>query len=183
MARRIRRRDQSSTSRYLSGEGSLMLLESHPYALRYNRQGIALVSTDGIGNIPIAVENRPAGGTDEHGYLLLTDLPRYHNAKISLDPLSLPPEIATPIVEMHARPGLSTAVKVDFQVHRARTLSARFSTVAASRCRWAAASLLWRRIYHRTRRVYLAGEPADAGCVTHSDAHRRLYRQSARRRI
>ncbi|MGL5240355.1 MAG: fimbria/pilus outer membrane usher protein [Kluyvera ascorbata] len=118
-------RDQSSTSRYLSGEGSLMLLESHPYALRYNRQGIALVSTDGIGNIPIAVENRPAGSTDEHGYLLLTDLPRYHNAKISLDPLSLPPEIATPIVEMHARPGLSTAVKVDFQVHRARTLSAR----------------------------------------------------------
>ncbi len=117
-------RDQSSVNRYLSGEGAMMLLENHPYALRYNRQGIALVSTNGIGNVPIAVENRKAGTTDENGYLLLTDLPLYHNARISLDPLSLPPEIVTPLTEIHAQPGMTTAVKVDFQVHRARLVSA-----------------------------------------------------------
>lgn len=117
-------RDQSSANRYLSGEGSMMLLENHPYALRYTRQGIALISTNGIGDVPIAVENRQAGKTDKNGYLLLTDLPLYHNAKISLDPLSLPPEIVTPLTEIHARPGMTTAVKVDFQVHRARLVSA-----------------------------------------------------------
>lgn len=117
-------RDQSSASRYLSGEGSMMLLENHAYALRYNRQGIALVSTNGIRDVPIAVENRRAGKTDENGYLLLTDLPRYHNARISLDPLNLPPEVVTPFTEILAQPGMTTAVKVDFQVHRARLVTA-----------------------------------------------------------
>lgn len=117
-------RDQSSVSRYLSGEGSMMLLENHAYALRYNRQGIALVSTNGIRDVPIAVEHRRAGETDENGYLLLTDLPRYHNARISLDPLNLPPEVVTPVTEILAQPGMTTAVKVDFQVHRARLVTA-----------------------------------------------------------
>lgn len=117
-------RDNQSNSHYLSGEGSFILLDSHPYALRYNRQGIALVTTDGISGVPIAVENRPAGTTDANGFLLLTDLPRYQNSKVSLDPLNLPPEVVTPLTEMHATPGRSEAVKVDFQVHRSHLVSA-----------------------------------------------------------
>lgn len=117
-------RDNSSMSHYISGEGSAILLEKHAYALRYNRQGIALVSTNGIGDVPIAVENRPAGKTDKNGYLLLTDLPRYHNAKISLDPLNLPPDILTPLTEIYANPGQTEAVKVDFQVHSSHVVTA-----------------------------------------------------------
>lgn len=117
-------RDNQSNNRYLSGEGSFILLDSHPYALRYNRQGIALVTTDGISDVPIAVENRPAGKTDDNGFLLLTDLPRYQKSKISLDPLGLPPDVVTPLAEMRATPGQSEAVKVDFQVHRSSLVSA-----------------------------------------------------------
>ena len=117
-------RDNQSNNRYLSGEGSFILLDSHPYALRYNRQGIALITTDGISGVPIAVENRPAGKTDDNGFLLLTDLPRYQKSKISLDPLDLPPEVVTPLTEMRATPGQSEAVKVDFQVHRSSLVSA-----------------------------------------------------------
>ncbi|MEX3021404.1 fimbria/pilus outer membrane usher protein [Kluyvera sp. STS39-E] len=117
-------RDNTSDSRYLSAEGSFMLLDKQAYALRYNRQGIALVSTNGISDVPIAIENRPAGKTDKNGYLLLTDLPRYHNAKISLDPLNLPPDIVTPLTEMYANPGKTEAVKVDFQVHQSQLVTA-----------------------------------------------------------
>lgn len=118
-------RDNHARSRYLSGEGSLMLLENQLYALRYYQQGMALVSTNGIGHIPIAVENRPAGETDDNGFLLLTDLPRYHQSKITLDPLNLPPDVVTPFTDMHAAPGVTEAVKVDFHVHRSLLVSAR----------------------------------------------------------
>lgn len=109
----------------LSGEGSLTLLDHRLHALRYNAQGLALVSTRGVGHIPVMIENRPAGETDDDGYLLLTDLPRYHNNKVTIDPLALPPEVLTPVTNIYARPGTATAVKVDFDVHQAVTLQAR----------------------------------------------------------
>lgn len=118
-------RDNRENSRYLTGEGSLMLLEKHAYALRYNQQGMALITTNGIGHIPIAIENRPAGETDENGFLLLTDLPRYHQSKITLDPLRLPPDVVTPVTDIHAAPGVTEAVKVDFHVHRSRLVTAK----------------------------------------------------------
>jgi outer membrane usher protein len=86
---------------------------------------MALVSTHGIGHVPVMLENRPAGETDEDGYLLLTDLPRYHHSKISINPLDLPADVIAPVTDMHARPGNSSAVKVDFNVHHAVTVQAR----------------------------------------------------------
>ncbi|MDU4276589.1 MAG: fimbria/pilus outer membrane usher protein, partial [Enterobacter asburiae] len=68
-------------NQYASAEGSLTLLDGSLHALRYIQQGMALVSTHGIGHVPVMLENRPAGETDKNGYLLLTDLPRYHNSK------------------------------------------------------------------------------------------------------
>ncbi|MEG4686299.1 fimbria/pilus outer membrane usher protein [Enterobacter cloacae] len=112
-------------NQYASAEGSLTLLDNSLHALRYSEQGLALVSTRGIGHVPVMLENRPAGETDEDGYLLLTDLPRYHNSKISINPLDLPADVIAPVTDMHARPGNSSAVKVDFNVHHAVTVQAR----------------------------------------------------------
>ena len=118
-------RGKNLNSRYASGEGSLTLLDHSLHALRYNEQGLALVSTRGTGHIPVLLENRPAGETDEDGYLLLTDLPRYHNSKVTIDPLALPADVMTPVTDIYARPGTAAAVKVDFDVHRAVTVQAR----------------------------------------------------------
>ncbi|MEG5548984.1 fimbria/pilus outer membrane usher protein [Enterobacter wuhouensis] len=118
-------RGKNLNSQYASGEGSLTLLDHTVHALRYNEQGLALVSTRGTGHIPVLLENRPAGETDEDGYLLLTDLPRYHNNKVTIDPLALPADVMTPVTDIYARPGTATAVKVDFDVHRAVTVQAR----------------------------------------------------------
>jgi len=119
--------EQGDTFRnqYATGEGSLTLLDGTVHALRYSEQGLALVSTRGVGHIPVLLENRPAGETDEEGYLLLTDLPRYHNNKVTIDPLALPPDVMTPVTDIYARPATATAVKVDFDVHRAVTIQAR----------------------------------------------------------
>ena len=112
-------------NQYASAEGSLTLLDGSLHALRYIQQGMALVSTHGIGHVPVMLENRPAVETDKNGYLLLTDLPRYHNSKISINPLDLPADVIAPVTDMHARPGNSSAVKVDFNVHHAVTVQAR----------------------------------------------------------
>ncbi|MCI2292642.1 fimbria/pilus outer membrane usher protein [Enterobacter sp. I4] len=112
-------------SQYASAEGSVTLLDHSLHALRYNQQGLALVSTRGIGHVPVMLENRRAGETDERGYLLLTDLPRYHNSKVTIDPLDLPPDAIAPVTDMYARPGNGSAVKVDFNVHYAVTVQAR----------------------------------------------------------
>lgn len=118
-------RGKNVNSQYASGEGSLTLLDHSLHALRYNEQGLALVSTRGTGHIPVMLENRPAGETDEDGYLLLTELPRYHNSKVTIDPLALPADVMTPVTDIYARPGTAAAVKVDFDVHRAVTVQAR----------------------------------------------------------
>lgn len=115
----------NAVNQYASAEGSLTLLDNSLHALRYSQQGLALVSTRGIGHVPVMLENRRAGETDEKGYLLLTDLPRYHNSKITIDPLDLPPDVIAPVTDMYARPGNGSAVKVDFNVHRAVTVQAR----------------------------------------------------------
>ncbi|MGX9829040.1 fimbria/pilus outer membrane usher protein [Enterobacter roggenkampii] len=115
----------SQRNQYASAEGSLTLLDGSLHALRYIQQGMALVSTHGIGHVPVMLENRPAGETDEDGYLLLTDLPRYHNSKVSINPLDLPADVIAPVTDMHARPGNSSAVKIEFNVHHAVTVQAR----------------------------------------------------------
>ncbi|WP_338000119.1 fimbria/pilus outer membrane usher protein [Enterobacter soli] len=118
-------RGDHTRSQYATGEGSLTLLDSTLHALRYNEQGLALISTHGIGHVPVLLENRPAGETDDEGYLLLTDLPRYHNSKVTIDPLSLPADVMTPVTDIYARSGTATAVKVDFDVHHAVSVQAR----------------------------------------------------------
>ena len=110
---------------YASAEGSLTLLDGSLHTLRYSQQSLALVSTHGVGHVPVMLENRPAGETDEKGYLLLTDLPRYHASKVSINPLDLPADVIAPVTDMQARPGNGGAVKVDFNVHHAVTVQAR----------------------------------------------------------
>ncbi|MCK7340964.1 fimbria/pilus outer membrane usher protein [Enterobacter cloacae] len=112
-------------NQYASAEGSLTLLDGSPHALRYSQQSLALVSTHGVGHVPVMLENRPAGETDENGYLLLTDLPQYHSSKVSINPLDLPADVMAPVTDIDARPGNGSAVKVDFNVHHAVTVQAR----------------------------------------------------------
>ena len=71
------------------------------------------------------LENRPAGETDDKGYLLLTDLPRYHNSKVTINPLDLPADIVAPVTDMYARPGNGSVVKAHFNIHQAVTVQAR----------------------------------------------------------
>jgi hypothetical protein len=128
----------SQRNQYASAEGSLTLLDGSLHALRYIQQGMALVSTHGIGHVPVMLENRPAGETDEDGYLLLTDLPRYHNSKVSINPLDLPADVIAP--SPTCMPGRATTARSKSILTSITPSRFRpgWSTAAAGRSRWAA---------------------------------------------
>ncbi|CAH6635737.1 Fimbrial biogenesis outer membrane usher protein [Pseudocitrobacter vendiensis] len=104
----------SDKSWYASNEGSIALLGKQFFLLRRTDSGLALVSTDGFAHVPVHLENRLVGETDDKGYLLLTDIPVWNNSKITIDPLGLPPSVPATNVDMNALPGKTQAVLADF---------------------------------------------------------------------
>lgn len=109
----------SDTSWYASHEGSVAMLGNQFFMLRRADAGLALVSTDGFSHVPVHLENRLVGETDEEGFLLLTDIPAWSNSKITIDPLGLPPSVPVTNVDIQALPGKTQAVLADFALKSA----------------------------------------------------------------
>jgi outer membrane usher protein len=84
--------------------GSLVLMDDHMFATRQITNGFAVVSTDGIPNVPVKLENNSVGTTDSNGLLLVTPLNAYQNNKLSIDPLSLPADLRVANVDVNASP-------------------------------------------------------------------------------
>lgn len=99
---------------YASNEGSVALLGKRFFLLRRSDAGLALVSTNGFAHVPVHLENRLVGETDDKGYLLLTDIPAWSSSKITIDPLGLPPSVPATNVDITALPGKTQAVLADF---------------------------------------------------------------------
>ena len=57
--------------------------------------GFTLVSTDGIGGIPVLHENRVIGATNGGGHLLIPDLNAYQHNQVAIDAMNLPGSMRT----------------------------------------------------------------------------------------
>ena len=80
--------DNRNTS--LNAAGSLVLMDGSVHAARQVGAGFALVSTDGVGGVPVLQENRPLGRTGTDGYLLVPNLNPYLVNQIGIDTSALP---------------------------------------------------------------------------------------------
>lgn len=114
----------SDSSWYASDEGSVALIGNQFFLLRRADSGIALVSTNGFAHVPVHLENRLVGETDDKGYLLLADIPAWSNSKITIDPLHLPVSVTATHVDMNALPGQTRALLADFALKPARSVTA-----------------------------------------------------------
>jgi len=94
----------SSTSGFASASGSVLLMARHLFAMRRVYDSFALVSTDGIPGVPILLENRLVGRTDEDGLLLVTRLNAWQNNRLEIDALKAPPDVRLGRTEMQAVP-------------------------------------------------------------------------------
>nr|WP_241696070.1 fimbria/pilus outer membrane usher protein [Solimonas terrae] len=110
------RQFDGSAQEYGSLEGSLVFMDRDLFAARRIDNAFALISTDGIGGVPVAIENRPIGTTDGRGHFLLTDLRPWQANRISIDTLGLPAQVQTDTVRLDAVPAAGRGVRVDFKL-------------------------------------------------------------------
>lgn len=113
-----------SSSAYLGASGSLVSMDGSVFAGRRIYDSFAVVSTDGVPNVPIKLHNNPVGASDSGGYLLVEPLTAYQKNLVSVDPLGLPvnlkidrvavdvatPERAGALVRFGIRPVRAAAV-------------------------------------------------------------------------
>lgn len=76
---------------YLGGSGSVVLMKGHGFIAKPLNDAFAVVSTNGVPDVPVLLENRLVGTTDEDGFLLVSPLYSYQKNQLSIDSLKLPP--------------------------------------------------------------------------------------------
>jgi outer membrane usher protein len=93
------------------------------FASRSIYNGFAVVSTDGIANVPVKLENNLVGTTDKRGMLLIAPLNAYQNNKVSIDPMDLPADVHIDRVDMEATPTDRAGTLVRFGITPIRAAS------------------------------------------------------------
>lgn len=101
---------------YANASGSLVLMNGRVFAARDISDGFALVSADGMAGVPVKLENRVIGTTDDKGMLLVTRLNAWQRNKLSIDPMDLPPDVRVGEIDQNATPADRAGVVVRFAI-------------------------------------------------------------------
>ena len=108
---------------YASATGSLVKMGGGLFAARQINSGFAVVSTGGIANVPVSLQNSPIGTTNSRGLLLVSPLNAYQENKIGINPLELPADLRIDKVSIEATPTDRAGVLVDFGITPVRSAS------------------------------------------------------------
>ena len=102
----------------LNATGGIVVMDGGVQFSRRVGQGFALVSTDGIPNVPVMHENRAIGTTDGKGHLLVPDLNAYQRNRISIDGVALPANVNVPVDHVTVAPRANSGVVARFAISR-----------------------------------------------------------------
>ncbi|MBS0432872.1 MAG: fimbrial biogenesis outer membrane usher protein [Proteobacteria bacterium] len=108
---------------YADLSGALVFMDRQFFFARRIDDAFAVVSTNGIANVPVLLENRPIGTTNAHGDLLITPLNSYQRNKLSIDPLDLPADFAIDRVDAEAVPSDRAGTLVAFGIRSVHAAS------------------------------------------------------------
>jgi outer membrane usher protein len=108
---------------YADFTGSLVLMGDHLFAARHVDDAFAVVSTDGIADVPVKLENRVIGRTDKDGMLLVTPLNAWQDNQLAIDPMQLPADLRIDHVKTLATPTARAGALVRFGIHPIRAAS------------------------------------------------------------
>ena len=93
------------TAGYLGYSGSLVLMADRLFVARHIDDSFAVVSTGGVADVPVTLENSPVGRTGADGLLLVPRLNAYQRNMLAIDPADLP---VTTRVDQVAQPAVPT---------------------------------------------------------------------------
>lgn len=105
---------------YLQAQGALVMMDGALFASRRVDDAFAVVSTSGVSGVPIKLENRPIGQTDENGQLLVTRLNAWQRNKISIDPRDLPADMRVSDVDRFIVPSNRAGTLAQFPLEKVR---------------------------------------------------------------
>lgn len=105
-----------STLTYADANGSAVWFGQGVHALRQVDDAFALVSTNGVAQVPVRLENRLIGSTDRRGQLLVTPLRAWQRNLISIDTLDLPMDMQLDMPQRQVVPASGSGARVDFKL-------------------------------------------------------------------
>lgn len=112
----VENRDES-TRAYADASGALVFMDHQFFAARRIDDAFAVVSTDGVADVPVMLENRPIGLTNAGGDLLVTPLNAYQRNKLAIDPMQLPADVRIDRVDAEVTPSDRAGTLVRFGIH------------------------------------------------------------------
>lgn len=101
---------------YAGATGSVVMMGGGLFAAREITNGFAVVSTDGVANVPVKLQNNLVGNSNDKGLLLVTPLNSYQRNLLSIDPMDLPANTQITRVNANATPGDRSGAMVKFTI-------------------------------------------------------------------
>lgn len=108
---------------YAGASGSLVALGGGIFASRQIDRSFAVVSTSGVPNIPVKLENNLVGYSDQRGLLLVAPLNAYQQNKLSIDASDLMANMHAKQISVSATPSMRAGTVVTFPIETVRAVS------------------------------------------------------------
>jgi outer membrane usher protein len=108
---------------YASASGSLVWMGGNAFATREVSDAFAVISTNGVGGVPVRLENRLIGVTDDRGLLLVSPLLSWQRNRVSIDTLDLPEDMRADRIEDWVTPRQRAGTRVSFELRSRPALS------------------------------------------------------------
>lgn len=104
--------------------GSVLVMGGEVMPAAQINDSFALVSTEGVADVPVIYENQLIGRTNRNGRLLVPSVTSYHPGRYAIDPLPLAGGVSTPVVEKRIaiRAGSGAIIRFPVSQSKARTL-------------------------------------------------------------
>ncbi len=103
-------------TRWGEATGALVYMDTDVFMTNRVNEAFVLVSTDGQPNLPVHYENQYVGSTDRNGHLLVPWTTSWYPAHYDIDPLNLPSDYDTPIVEQRVAVRAGSGYLLEFPV-------------------------------------------------------------------
>lgn len=109
-------------SAFAGYSGALVVMGDGVFAARKVFDGFAVVSTEGVADIPVSINNRVAGKTNSKGKLLVMGLNAFEQNRISIDADALDATLEVASTEQQAVPAARSGVAVKFAIAPVRSV-------------------------------------------------------------
>lgn len=111
-----------NASAFAGYSGALVVMGGGVFASRKVFDGFALVSTNGVPDVPVSINNRPVGQTSTKGKLLVIGLNAFEQNRVTIDASELPATLEVASTEQQAVPATRAGVKVAFAIAPVRSV-------------------------------------------------------------